>query len=135
MIRGECNCGGITFEVSADTSDVFVCHCSICRKFTGSNGIAVVIVDNKDFRWTQGEALVTTWRKPGHDWQIWFCKQCGSPVPGNNNDTQLFIPAGSITSGGENLKVAHHIYVKSKADWDEIGDSGEQHPQEFNPNG
>jgi len=30
-------------------------------------------------------------------------------------------------SGAERLKVAHHIYVGSKANWEEIGDSGKQH--------
>ncbi|MEM7283731.1 MAG: GFA family protein [Pseudomonadota bacterium] len=132
MIRGECNCGEIAFEVTADTSDVFVCHCSICRKFTGSNGIAVVIVSAKDFQWTQGESLITTWRKPGHDWQVWFCKQCGSTLPGKNDETQRFIPAGSITEGANTLKVAHHIHVDSKATWHEIGDRGQQHPNGFN---
>ena len=49
MARGECNCGAVAFEIDADISDVFVCHCSICRKFTGSNGIAVVVIDNNAF--------------------------------------------------------------------------------------
>jgi hypothetical protein len=44
MTRGECNCGAVQFEIDADLTDVFVCHCSICRRSTGSNGIAVVVV-------------------------------------------------------------------------------------------
>ncbi len=30
---------------------------------------------------------------------------------------------------GESLRVTHHIWVGSKADWDEIGDDGVQHPE------
>ena len=43
----------------------------------------------------------------------------------------MFVPAGLIIDGDENLKVAHHIWVGSKAIWDEIGDCGRRHPEEF----
>ena len=131
MVRGQCNCGEVAFEVDADISDVFVCHCSICRKATGSSGIAVVVIDNEMFRWTRGEDRISTWKKPEGDWQIWFCPICGSPLPGSNDDKRMFVPAGLITKGAERLKVAHHIYVDSKAVWDEIGDKGKQHAEEF----
>ena len=42
MITGACNCGAVQFEIDAALSGVFVCHCSICRRSTGSNGIATV---------------------------------------------------------------------------------------------
>jgi len=112
MVTGECNCGAVQFEIDADLAGVFVCHCSICRRSTGSNGIAVVVV-------------------PDADWQTWFCSVCGSPVPGANDATRMFAPAGSITHGGEALKVIHHIWVGSKAVWDEIGDAGKQHTEGF----
>ena len=43
----------------------------------------------------------------------------------------MFVPAGLITEGGEALEVAHHIYVDSRAAWDEIGDTGKQHADVF----
>ena len=131
MAQGECNCSAIGFEISAELSDVFVCHCSICRRATGSNGIAVVVVDNADFRWLRGNEHITSWTKPDADWQIWFCRICGSPVPGLNDEFRMFVPAGLITAGGDSLNVKHHIWVDSKAVWDEIGDSGRQHREAF----
>ena len=131
MALGECNCSAIGFEISAVLSDVFVCHCSICRRATGSNGIAVVVVDNADFRWLRGEEHVTSWKMTEADWQIWFCRICGSPVPGLNDESRMFVPAGLITDGGDSLKVKHHIWVNSKAVWDEIGDAGRQHREAF----
>lgn len=131
MARGACNCGAVGFEISTALSGVFVCHCSICRRSTGSNGIAVVVIDNDHFRWTSGEEFVMTWKKPDADWQTWFCRLCGSPVPGKNDESRMFVPAGSILDGGESLKVIHHIWVDSKAVWDEIGDSGRQHREAF----
>ncbi len=88
-------------------------------------------MNNDDFRWIVGEDVISTWKKPGHDWQMWFCSVCGSQLPGQNSPTTTFIPAGSIVSGGEHLKVVHHIWVGSKASWDVIGDTGRQHHEAF----
>lgn len=131
MARGECNCGAIGFAIAADLSDVIVCHCSICRRATGSNGIAVVIVGKHQFEWTKGEEFIRRWDKPDADWQIAFCGRCGSPVPGENDETNMFVPAGLIADGDERLQVTHHIWVGSKAGWDEIGDDGRRHSGAF----
>ena len=131
MMSGHCNCGAVAWELSAEPLGVFVCHCSICRRATGTNGNAVLVIGNDDFRWTEGGEYISTWKKPGHDWQTWFCKICGSQLPGVNDETRMFIPAGSIAEGAERLRVIHHIWVDSKASWDEIGDSGKQHAGAF----
>jgi len=133
MAKGGCNCGAVQFEIDASLSGVFVCHCSICRRATGSNGIAVVVVPNDQFRWMSGAKHIATWKKPNADWQMSFCNVCGSPVPGENDAKTMFVPAGSIMQGGEMLRVAHHIWVGSKASWDEIGDAGVQHREAFQP--
>ena len=131
LLTGKCNCGAVAFEIEADVEDVIVCHCSICRRSTGSNGIAVVVVNNDAFRWTRGTELIATWAKPGADWQTWFCRTCGSPLPGKNDTARTFVPVGVIEAGGEALRVTQHIHVASKAAWDEIGDAGKQHPEGF----
>ena len=131
IASGQCNCGVVAFEITADLLGVFVCHCSICRRWTGSNGIPVVVIKNENFRWTRGEEEISTWKKPGHDWMSSFCRKCGSSLPVANDESSVAVPAGLLSEGGERLKVLHHIWVDSKADWDEIGDQGRQHPQAF----
>ena len=129
-MRGECNCGSVKFEINTEPSGVYVCHCSICRRHTGTNGNAVVVVRREDFSWISGEDDTSTWIKPGHDWQIWFCKVCGSQLPGENDESTIFVPAGLLSDDPE-LKVIHHIWVDSKASWDEIGDTGKLHREAF----
>ena len=131
MAHGECNCGAVAFEIEASLTDVFVCHCSICRKFTGSNGIAVVVVDNTAFRWLRGEDHIAKWSKPDADWHAQFCRTCGSTLPVANDATRTAVPAGLLVTGGENLKVAHHIWTASKAPWDEIAAPGQQHREAY----
>ena len=127
MISGECNCGAIAFEADGELSDIFICHCSICRRFTGGNEMAVVLCRNDAFRWLRGEDRIASWKKSDADWQSWFCSTCGSTLPGTDSEEWTFIPAGIITNGSEKLRVAHHIWVGSKAAWDQIGDRGMQH--------
>lgn len=131
MAQGQCNCGAVAFETTGAMHDVFVCHCSICRRYTGANGIAVLLVQNADFHWLRGEDQITVWDKPDAAWQAHFCRSCGSAVPGHNTSGTTYIPAGSITLGGQDLRVTHHMFVDSRAPWDEIGDAGQQHPEGF----
>ncbi|MBD1388706.1 GFA family protein [Neiella sp. HB171785] len=131
-MKGECNCGTVSFEITAETNDVYICHCSICRKATGSGGIAVIVVANDDFHWLSGQTAIKTWHKPEHDWQTSFCCHCGSSLPGANDSKRMYVPVGLLSEGADDLNVAHHIWVDSKASWEQIADSGQQHPQAFN---
>ncbi len=126
---GSCNCGAVQFHVAKSVSNVFICHCSICRKSTGGNGIAYVLVPKGGFRWESGVERISHWKKPEAEWETWFCSVCGSRLPGPNDASRMFIPASLFSDPSVSLKVAHHIWVGSKAEWDEIGDDGVQHPE------
>ena len=130
-VLGACNCGQISYAATGELFGVIICHCSICRRLTGSVGFAVALVDNDNFEWLSGEEHIRSWVKPGHDWQTWFCGICSSPVPGRNDDERMFLPVGTISQGHEDLRVIHHIWTDSKAHWEQIGDQGKQHSNAF----
>ena len=134
MIKGKCNCGSVTFEINTEITDVYICHCSICRRSTGSNGISVIVTSNKNFSWIKGKSHIKTWHKPEHDWQTSFCEICGSNLPGKNDESRMYVPAGLVLEGDEGFKIAHHIWVDSKAPWDEVCDQGKKHKKAFNDN-
>jgi hypothetical protein len=131
VMTGQCNCGSVRFKILAEPSGVYVCHCSICRRSTGSNGIAVILVRNEDFEWIEGADKIAKWTKPKSDWETWFCTTCGARVPGQNDASRMFVPAGLLNEDGSSLRVIHHIWVCSKASWDVIGDQGKQHECEY----
>lgn len=128
---GSCNCGAITFSVITTLSSVYICHCSICRKSTGSGGIAVTVVPTDSFSINTGLDAIQKWEKPDHNWLTNFCEVCGSPVPGKNDSDHSYIPVSLLDSGHEGLEVKHHIFVDSKASWEEIGKTGKQHGKNF----
>lgn len=122
-----CNCGSVEFEIKTPPMEIYVCHCSICRRFSGGAGFPVVILKNKDFRWLKGVEKVQVWKKPDADWESNFCSICGSALPGKNDNEHTFVPAGMLSDAIDGLEVKHHLFVGSKANWDKIGDTGKRH--------
>ena len=123
---GECNCGAVRFEIRCPITDIYVCHCSICRAYSGSSNFAVVVISKTRFAWTQGADHVQSWRKPGHDWESHFCVICGSSLPGENDPEHMFVPAGLIVNGGANLSVVGHVCMDSKASWEVVSKEEDQ---------
>ncbi len=131
MAAGGCNCGAVQFETDRELDYLYACHCSLCRKWSGTQGVVVAVVPNTAFRWVKGEDLVQAWTHPDCDWHSAFCPKCGSALPGRNSEDTMFIPAGALTRGAEGLRISDHIFVGSKADWDEIGGEGRQHSEAY----
>ena len=57
-IRGSCLCGGVRFEIAGRWSGIGQCHCSKCRKVSGTASNAVLYASAKSLSWVAGEALV-----------------------------------------------------------------------------
>jgi hypothetical protein len=114
--KGSCLCGARTYEIDGEIEGVWICHCSLCRKASGSNGIAIVIVPTEHFHWLSGEDHGVTYElRPTYS--ISRCKTCGSPLPAGEEDGQVFVTAGSLDDPiGVGIK--RHIFFGSKADWD-----------------
>jgi len=125
MVRGSCLCGGVRFEYARAVTQVGMCHCSKCRKVSGTGSNAVIVVPEADLRWLAGEELRQTYvMRSG--WRTTFCRTCGSPVPQTLPGAQAYwVPAG-VLDDDPGLRIGGHIYVGSKAAWDEIAGSAPQ---------
>jgi hypothetical protein len=131
MVTGRCNCGDVEFKISVSPEDVYICHCSICRRNTGGPGVAVTLVNNSDFHWLRGLSLINTWIKPGHDWHCSFCINCGSALPGKNDEDNFYVPVSLLDKDLAGLQVSQHLFVASKASWEVIADDGNQNAAGF----
>ena len=121
MIRGSCACGAVRFETEGRVSPVSQCHCSTCRKSFGGSSNAVVITAKKRFRFLDGEDQIRGFQRPS-GYRTSFCGRCGSPAPLEHERGKLMaLPAGSLDDD-PGVGVGRHIFVGSKASWDEIGD-------------
>jgi hypothetical protein len=118
--QGACLCGAIEFEITGAIDSLIHCHCSLCRKSTGTAYATNGFVNTADFELKKGEDNLSGFSvKPGR--KRHFCKTCGSPIFSSNADdpTRIRIRAGLISSDIAERPVAH-IFAASKANWDEI---------------
>ena len=130
MTRGICLCGAVEFEVGEETTEIGMCHCSKCRKVSGVASNANLMANRDNFRWISGEDKITKFELPS-GWGVWRCGACGSPVPKLHPGGGAFwIPAGLLDSD-PGVRIAGHIYVGSKAAWDEIAEGGPQFAEGF----
>jgi hypothetical protein len=119
VITGECFCGEVTFEGSGDVFDGRSCHCSRCRKAFSGAGSAYALVHPGTFKWTKGEALLTSYVNQ-ETAGLKFCKVCGSTLCGVFNGEVHGVSLGCLNDDPE-VTLARHIFVGSKASWDMIG--------------
>lgn len=121
MIRGSCLCGGVRFEIARAVGPFELCHCSRCRKASGSAFVAGLGVRVEDFRRLCGDALVRTWEAPVRErpppYRVAFCSRCGSPVPDPPAGATWFeVPAG-LLDDDPGLRPDRHIFVDYGSAW------------------
>lgn len=132
-IEGSCLCGKVRFVVDGKFGPVGQCHCSKCRKASGTDGNAVFYTAAKSFRWLQGEGEIAKFYVSStRGWHSSFCTTCGSPTPHSNRDGKIyFVPAGLLDDDPGFRGYAAHIFVGSKAPWVCITDDAPQYFEGF----
>ena len=132
-IEGSCLCGKVRFVIDGKFGPVGQCHCSKCRKASGTDGNAVFYTAATSFRWLQGEGEIATFFVSGTSgWNSSFCTTCGSPTPHSNRDGKIyFVPAGLLDDDPGFRVYAAHIFVGSKAPWVCITDDAPQYFEGF----
>jgi len=127
LMKGSCLCGDIQFEVKGVKPNLYQCHCSVCRKSTGSTSNTAAIVNETAFNWTKKVSEIREFSLES-GYRVDFCGRCGSPIPNKLRGRKLvWVPAGLLEEN--ELKITQHIFVGSKAHWDIIGGSATQHEE------
>ena len=123
MYTGACLCGGIRYEIRGEISKIVCCHCSECRKAQGSAFATNGVVAATEFKLVAGENLLARY-EPSPGYAKFFCSHCGSPIISKNEQRpgQVRVRIGTIESEIVERPMAH-IFVGSKANWEEINDA------------
>lgn len=113
MTRGGCLCGAVRYELAKVPDHMDVCHCSMCRKFSGGIG-AGIEVPGDGITW-QGEQNIAIYASS--EWaERAFCKTCGSslfyrmPEPGF-----LSLCAGTLDDPS-GIPLTTEIFIDHKPD-------------------
>ncbi|WP_462173084.1 GFA family protein [Pseudoalteromonas xiamenensis] len=120
MYHGSCLCGEVKIVVSGKIESIIHCHCSQCRKSTGSAYATNGFVAIDDFQIIQGVGYLKFFElKSGR--RRHFCSVCASPVYSSNssNPTRVRLRLGLLDTDIVERPISHN-FVTSKANWDEV---------------
>ena len=119
-VRGGCACGAVVFEVPDEFAYALICHCSKCRRRTGSafkpfGGIPVGAV-----RVTEGEGHLQRFGD-GIDHDL-SCGTCGSLLWSVVRDGEWAHVAYGTLIDAPSRAPGAHIHTASRAPWETICD-------------
>jgi len=116
--KGECLCGSCRYTITAEKPNaIYFCHCSRCRKETGTIHGANVFFNDAQLVWEQGQDNITYFKLKDTRKERAFCKLCGSPLPRREGESHVVLPAGTLDDNAY-LEPTAHIFYASRASWE-----------------
>ena len=118
MITGQCLCGGVTYEVTADPIATAICHCRNCQRQAGSAFSVIVGFPSAAITLRGGVKTYDDVGESGATVHRQFCPDCGSPLFSIVADTpqMTFVKAGTLDNVS-GLTPQFQIWCKSAQPW------------------
>lgn len=120
MYKGSCLCGAVNIEITGPIESIIHCHCSKCRKNSGTAYATNGFVNADKFRIVSGEGQLGSYMtSPGK--LRHFCSICASPVYSSNeaNPARIRLRLGVLDSDIDERPISHN-FVTSKANWEDL---------------
>ena len=129
VYEGSCLCGGVRYEITGELGEFGYCHCTSCRKASGSAHGANAPVDRARLRLLSGAELLREYESSPGKLRV-FCSTCGSPMYAylRTSADVLRLRLGSLDTPFTKQPRAH-TWVSDKASWEPLDDGLPQFPQ------
>jgi len=120
ILAGECFCRAVRYVVADAFEYAFNCHCSNCRRTTGSAFKPFAGIARDKLSIASGDDNVTVYGDAtGHDAH---CRRCGSLLYSVVRDGAYVHVAMGTLVDDPSIRPNAHIFVGSKAPWFSIND-------------
>ena len=124
-LAGRCYCGAVRYAVADEFVYAANCHCSNCRRTTGSAFKPFAGIERGKLALTAGaDNLLIYGGDKAHDAH---CKTCGSLLYSLVRDGAYVHVAMGTLADDPTIRPTHHIFVGSMAPWFAISDDLPQH--------
>ncbi len=129
-LTGKCFCGAVHYVVTDEFAYAMNCHCSNCRRTTGSAFKPIAGIELGKLAVTEGrDKLLVYGDEFNNDTH---CRQCGSLLYSVvRGGAWVHVAMGTLVDAPA-IRPTHHIFVGSKAPWFAITDDLPQY-EEFAP--
>src|SRR3954454_9987819 len=116
-VHGSCLCGGVSYELTAPSLRANFCHCTRCRKHTGSAASAQGRVPIEGFKLLTGAELIKVYRPAGGMAKA-FCAECGSSLFGGSwpDGPEVSIRLGTLDDD-PGIEPQFHNFVADAPRW------------------
>ena len=130
ILAGECFCRAVRYQVEDGFAYAWNCHCSNCRRTTGSAFKPFAGIERDKLIVTQGESKLTLFGDDNAN--DTHCRICGSLLYSVvRNGGFVHVAMGTLIDA-PTIRPGAHIFVGSKAPWFTITD-GLPQVEEFPP--
>src|SRR3990167_8318544 len=117
--KGECLCGACRYIITGQRpTAMYLCHCSRCRKETGTIHGATVFFNDAQLLWEKGKDNIANFKLENTRKQRTFCKTCGSPLPRQDGECSVTLPVGTLDDSAF-LEPTAHIFYASSVWWED----------------
>jgi hypothetical protein len=117
-IGGSCVCGAVAFRLEGPFRGFQYCHCSRCRKKTGSSHVANIFVPVDQFSWERGKDKVRRFELPtAKYWSTAFCEDCGSAMPWPTRNGKAMVVAAGALDDDPGIRPKFSVHYESRAPW------------------
>lgn len=129
MHTGSCLCGTVQYEVRGELGDIILCHCTKCRKATGSAFASVAAVKVSEFRLISGQQALGEFCSSPSVYRV-FCARCGSSLFSKRDAMPDIyrLRIGTVDTPIQ-AKPSMHIFTGSKAEWFDICDDAPEYKE------
>jgi hypothetical protein len=119
-LAGKCLCSAVEYAVADEFVYAAICHCSNCRRATGSAFKPFAGIERAKLALTRGEdSLMIFGEENANDTH---CKLCGSLLYSVVRDgAYVHVAMGTLVDDPA-IRPTHHIFAGSKAPWFTISD-------------
>jgi hypothetical protein len=117
---GRCYCGAVEYSVADAFLYAANCHCSNCRRTTGSAFKPFAGIERSKLAITKGADALMIFGGP--DANNTHCGKCGSLLFSVVRDGAFVHVAMGTLVDDSSIRTTHHIFVGSKAPWRRITD-------------
>lgn len=125
-LTGMCLCGAVHYAVADEFRYSVNCHCSDCRRATGSAFKAFAGIERAKLKLTQGAGQVLLYGDPAANHDV-HCRVCGSLLYSVDHARDFVHVTLGTLNDSPTIRPTAHIFVGDKAPWFEITDRLPQH--------
>ncbi|HEY4203913.1 MAG TPA: GFA family protein [Xanthobacteraceae bacterium] len=126
-LNGKCYCGDVHYTVLDQFIYAANCHCSDCRRTTGSAFKPFAGIEREKLTVTKGHDKLKIFG--GADGNNTHCANCGSLLYSVVRDGAYVHVAMGTLMDDPAIRPTHHIFVGSKAPWFTITDDLPQYQE------